>query len=128
MINLTREENNTPPELRFKFTSMEEWERWSKMKAPENMGTHRGAWLEGEWAGYSQCMVNEVKRRDEQIDSLQKERDQLKQDKAEFLELLNEMMDSNYPGCNYSIPLHWRGKAKELITKHSNAEKSEGNC
>lgn len=68
----TKTADDTNPDLRFKFVSIEEWERWSKMQAPENLGTHRGAWLEGEWAGYSQCMANEVARRGKEIDALKK--------------------------------------------------------
>ncbi len=71
----TAEETN--PDLRFKFVSLEEWERWAQKQAPTNMGTHRGAWLEGEWAGYSQCMANEVSKRDIEIIALKKRIEEL---------------------------------------------------
>jgi hypothetical protein len=36
---------------------------------------------------------------------------------SDMLALLIEMQDSNYPGCNYSIPPLWKNKAKALIER-----------
>lgn len=38
-----------------------DWAKLSKIQPPENMGgSYKGAWLEGEMAGYSRCMVDMV--------------------------------------------------------------------
>lgn len=49
----------------------EDWIKWSKKEPPKNLpGAYRGAWLDGEMAGYSRCMVEKVLPLMDEIENL----------------------------------------------------------
>ena len=93
-------------------------------KTPEQILTE---WSPRPETGYhSSWLIPAMKEyADQQTAKLRSELAKQKELNAEFLLLAKAIVDnSNFPGCNYTIPSHWKTELESLIKK-SNSQLSE---